>query len=388
MNFSEIILYIGLSQSLFASIGVMVKRPKHVTDWLLLSFLLLIAFKFLILIMGSIHGDFLDTDFSSGIIPLTFGPFIFLYSRFLISAHKRFHATHLLHFLPVVILTATYFIFFQGKLGFNDQDFLKDDGYLPVRVAYAAFYFAFTLTYTILTFIVLRNYNKSLSDRFSFSTGENKLYWLYFLASWFTLSFFSYFIIGGMNAVNFREVYNSQIVFNGGLTLLTFIISYFGLRQPHLFKRVLELKEERAKLPVEKTSTEKPKETTEKQGEIENAKELIEHLNQFMESERPFLNPELNVQDLATHLNIPRPQLTVLLNNYIGKNFFTYVNEYRIEAVKSKLTNPDLEHLTLLAIAYDSGFNSKSAFNTIFKQYVGVTPSEYKKALVHKDEAD
>ena len=63
----------------------------------------------------------------------------------------------------------------------------------------------------------------------------------------------------------------------------------------------------------------------------------------------------------------------------MGKNFYYLINEYRVGEVKKRLKNPKYKNLTILAIAYDSGFNSKSAFNTIFKDMTGLTPSQYLK---------
>ena len=66
-----------------------------------------------------------------------------------------------------------------------------------------------------------------------------------------------------------------------------------------------------------------------------------------------------------------------MINEHMGKNFYTLVNDYRIEEVKRRLQDPEYSNLTILAIAYDSGFNSKSSFNTIFKEKTGMPPSEY-----------
>ena len=68
----------------------------------------------------------------------------------------------------------------------------------------------------------------------------------------------------------------------------------------------------------------------------------------------------------------------------MGKNFYTLVNDYRIEEVKRRLEDPRYRNLTILAIAYDSGFNAKSSFNTIFKEQTGMTPSEYQKQVTSK----
>jgi AraC-like DNA-binding protein len=87
------------------------------------------------------------------------------------------------------------------------------------------------------------------------------------------------------------------------------------------------------------------------------------------------------LSELSAQINLAKHELTELLNVNIGKNFFTFVNEFRLKAVIRRLANPDYDHLTIMAIANDCGFNSKSTFNSLFKQAFGHTPSEYKKKL-------
>jgi len=69
--------------------------------------------------------------------------------------------------------------------------------------------------------------------------------------------------------------------------------------------------------------------------------------------------------------------LSQVINQQSGKNFFKFINEYRVEEAKRLLTDQSTQKYTILAIAYDCGFNSKSSFNTIFKQYTGKTPSDF-----------
>ena len=107
-----------------------------------------------------------------------------------------------------------------------------------------------------------------------------------------------------------------------------------------------------------------------------------EKITSFMSENQPFLNPELSLRDLADHLHIPHNQLSQLLNEGFGKNFSDFVNGYRLEVFKSKVSEPSLQHLTLLALAFESGFNSKTVFNTYFKKKMGMTPKAYWKEQV------
>lgn len=100
---------------------------------------------------------------------------------------------------------------------------------------------------------------------------------------------------------------------------------------------------------------------------------LIEH----MTTHQPYLDPELTLRTLAQQINIHPNQLSYLLNECMEKNFNEFVNQYRLQAFKTAALDPQNQHLNLLALAYDSGFNSKTVFNTYFKRCMGMTPRQY-----------
>jgi AraC-like DNA-binding protein len=74
-----------------------------------------------------------------------------------------------------------------------------------------------------------------------------------------------------------------------------------------------------------------------------------------------------------------------VINEHMGKNFYSLVNDYRVEEVKQRMEDPAYRNLTILAIAYDAGFNAKSSFNTIFKEKTGMTPSEYQRSVTSRN---
>lgn len=111
----------------------------------------------------------------------------------------------------------------------------------------------------------------------------------------------------------------------------------------------------------------------------EEDKGVIKALESLMITEKLYLDPELGLNGLALRLDVTPNHLSMLLNDHIGKNFHDYVNSYRIEEVKERLLNPIYNNLTISSIGGDCGFNSKSAFNRIFKNSTGKTPSEYRR---------
>jgi AraC-like DNA-binding protein len=92
---------------------------------------------------------------------------------------------------------------------------------------------------------------------------------------------------------------------------------------------------------------------------------------------KPYLNPDLSLRSLASDLEIHPNHLSWLLNNTIGKNFNEFVNHYRIETFKSIAKDPNNTHLTIEGLAYESGFSSKTVFNTYFKKETGLTPKQF-----------
>ena len=97
-------------------------------------------------------------------------------------------------------------------------------------------------------------------------------------------------------------------------------------------------------------------------------------------SKKPFLNPEYSLQMMAEDLSISRQKLSQTFNIGKQKNFYKIINEFRIEEVKQMINNPDFNHFSVLGIAFECGFNSKTSFNRIFKEETGHTPTSYKKS--------
>ena len=101
----------------------------------------------------------------------------------------------------------------------------------------------------------------------------------------------------------------------------------------------------------------------------------------FMAKQKPYLNPDLTLPKMADDLDVSTHHLSQVINERHGSNFFDYINRFRVEEVKRKIASKEFQNYTLLAIAMESGFNSKSAFNRVFKQITNSTPGEYKKSL-------
>lgn len=105
----------------------------------------------------------------------------------------------------------------------------------------------------------------------------------------------------------------------------------------------------------------------------------VEQVLQLMESEKPYLNPTLTLSELAEQINIPSHHLSQVINEKLECNFLDFVNQYRVKEAQELLTNPKNKNFTIMAIAYDAGFNSKSTFYAAFKKQTEMTPSEFRR---------
>lgn len=99
----------------------------------------------------------------------------------------------------------------------------------------------------------------------------------------------------------------------------------------------------------------------------------------YMEAEQPFLNADLSLRNLAKQFGLTPNQLSLVLNEGLGKNFNSFVNHYRVNEFKKRAKDPKYADITIVGLAYECGFNSKTVFNTYFKQITGLTPSQFLK---------
>ncbi|MCB0807445.1 MAG: helix-turn-helix domain-containing protein, partial [Bacteroidales bacterium] len=127
--------------------------------------------------------------------------------------------------------------------------------------------------------------------------------------------------------------------------------------------------------------TEEPEESTSQKALLDEktASQLADRLMEHIRVNKPYLEPALSIRSLAEQTDIHPNQLSWLLNEKFGKNFNDFINHFRVETFKKLAKDPKNKHLTLMALAYDSGFNSKTVFNTYFKKETGMTPKVFVK---------
>lgn len=166
--------------------------------------------------------------------------------------------------------------------------------------------------------------------------------------------------------------YNMYIDYTNTLLLLSlsYIFTYIFIQNPKIIHF------EKNKVGIKSFSK------YEKSGLNETeAQDYIKKMNQLMEKDKPFINSNYSLNDLSESLNLPNHIISEVLNGLIKQGFYDYINNYRIEEFKELLKNPDNQDEKILNLAFDAGFNSKTAFNNAFKKVTGITPSAYRKSL-------
>lgn len=307
--------------------------------------------------------DLIDLDIRSDVfwLPIHFlqflTPIVFYYSiAYYANPNYKFKKRDLVHMTFPIILLIILVIkqFYRENSNINNS--------LNALVIIQAFYFI------ILSYIKIQKHKKRIL-LFSSNTIQIDLKWLELII----LAIFSLVIFIGCYNLLFVEA-DLNLSANSVSLLIVFFISYNVLKQKEVF---LLNENERSLIISDEEQAEKEKRKVISDDELEGLKiRLIE----LMEEQKPFLDSELSLTQLADLMNLTPHQLSYLINAGFDDNFFLFVNRYRVQRVKELLLGKQNDHMTILGIAFESGFNSKTSFNTTFKKISGQTPSGFKKS--------
>jgi len=368
----------GVGLSFFLAILLLSKSKKTVADKILTGWLFLITIHLLSFYSRKmeLYPQTLGIEIP---LPLVHGPFLYLYTLALTNRIKSFRISAL-HFIPFIAVYIYLIPFFALPLEQKIYVY-KNEG-----VGYETFGLIKTVAniisgvlYVILSSIVLRKHRISIADQFSYTEKIN-LQWLQYLIYWIAVIWI--FVI-------FR---NDDWVF-GAAVLFILFIGFFGIKQVGVFhsqeftssKKNAEVtgnaKEENDIDESHSDATQEKRKYQKSGLSSESSETLHRQLNQIMSGEKLYCESELSLSELATRLNTQPNYLSQVINEREGKNFYDYINSQRIEEFKRLAVSPDNRKYTLLALAEQCGFNSKSSFNRYFKKVTGQSPSEFMTAV-------
>ena len=377
MDFIEPILYIGISQSFFAGLLIATRRPFTTANRLMTAWVFLFCIE---MIFALVNHAVLEI-YAFPFISFTYGPLLYLYVRHMANPSLKYQPWHTLHFVPFFVFFAVSVIFRNISLFDDLRGFFTIDRFTPLRIVYSACFFLSVTVYSILSFILIRRHQVHLRDIVSFTSEKITLNWLKILSITFYVGYIVIFILGGIDIIAGLVPFDPYILTFIFIAFFSFAYSFYAIRQPEMLDYPVAQREE-DDFAVHPGAEKYAKSGLRK----EQAEAYLTKLLSYMDDEKPYLDGDMTIHHLAQKTGIPRHYITEVLNEQYGRNFFTFVNEYRVREVISRINDPKYQHYTILAIAFDAGFNSKSTFNTIFKTYTGNTPSEYRNNLTKPPE--
>ncbi len=365
-----LIIFSGIGIALFIALVFATRRPFTLVNKIIIFLMIFLVLPMLFkynnhLFSSEIKDIFEFFRFS----PLVFGPFLYLYTLIMTDEMAGFNIKYLLHFLPFLAIVIFHFTIGLEKGGQHG------DSRSWIFVAGILFSLVF---YTIIILLNLRRHYRKVSDYYSYDSIMINLGWL----KWITLFFFiSYGFVIGASFLSpvyvFHPFFDPFHTPDIATTFFIITFSLFALKQSIVFKTEKSInKKQYNDESIQQNNERKYEKSGLKQ---DDEKIFYEKLENYMQSNKPYLDSDLTIADLAEKLDIPKHYVTEIINKRFENNFFMYINSYRIEEAKKKLSDEMYSGHSIIRIAYDCGFNSKSTFNAVFKKFTDVTPSCYRQ---------
>lgn len=255
-------------------------------------------------------------------------------------------------------------VIYLGLLITDLNTFILDESILVI------FLIVHALVFTFLSYFKIIKHQQQIK-LFSSNTVEIDLKWLEYIVLGIIIVAI---IIAVFNFVYFGLPLNLYI--NIIMLGAAFFITYNALRQKEIFPINEKHRDEVIAIEHDELIT------NAKKRKVLNDEELVElksKLNALMQEKHLYLNHDINLSSLSEEMKITPHQLSYITNNGFNQNFFQFINAYRVDKAKTLLLDKSSDKLTILGIAYESGFSSKTAFNTTFKKLTQQTPTEFKK---------
>lgn len=338
---------------IFAAYAFRAGKKSKLSNIFLTLFLIANLFYLLDFLLPDIDRIFkINTDFFNGIgstFCFLFGPTLYLFTETITHRDYNFQKNNLSHFALFVCVFLldvlsididAYFIYFI----FNIQVFL----------------------YLIASIQLIVKYRQRIKTYYS-SIDKINLTWLIYVVGAFLLMWSIDFINFYLSSFNLNTPVLSDILsFISILINFVFVILIFykALEEPQFLNDFTD----ETKIKYQGSHLTK-----------DDKRQFLSSIENHFIQEQAYLNSSLTILDVANALGISTKNISQVLNEMSHKNFYDFTNSYRINLAKEKLASTDDRGLTVLEILYDSGFNSKSAFNAAFKKHTGMTPTEFRR---------
>ena len=379
----NLIVFLGAAQGFILSSILLIKKEGNRKANIILS--LLIFFISLEIFHKYLNMSGLISEFSYFILIsepfyLILGPLIYLYTKFQISPELSFKKRHLLFIMPL-LLELTFYVKFYTKSTVDKlskiAELSLDSNYIEDYCFVWSIEAVYNIFFILLAIRLLYFFNKKIKNNFSNIEKINFKWLRTFLTisiSFFSIQLFLAIFIGSIDTI---EDTIALIYLLIGLIFLT--VGYRGLFQSLVPVVVENGKSEKTVIKDKNSDKAAPEKYSKSTLTDEFKMEIIGKLQKIMVEEKKYLETNLKLKNLAEEIDISTNNLSQIINEKLNKNFYDFVNSYRIDFAKELLLDPKKKHLTILAISYDVGFNSKSTFNRVFKEITSMTPTKFRE---------
>ena len=357
------IYVVGITITFFLVFILVNKKNKSTADTILTAWLSTTGLHLLLYYIYS-SSKYVTFPFFLGLeipLPLLHGPFLYLYTVALTNQEYK-KKINILHFIPFALALLSLFPFFV--LSFPKKIKVYQEEGKSYELLNSVIFIAIILSgifYTIMSLQKLEKHRKAIGEQFS-STEKINLKWL------------SYLILG-LSVIWVLVFFRIDKYIFSAVVFYVLFIGYFGIKQVNIFTNIAPQIPDEIIIDVqpEKIKYEKSKIST------DEANAIYQKLSVLMQIEKIYTDPELTLPYLAQKINVHPNTLSQIINSVEQKNFYDYINHQRVEEFKRLIPQSENQKFTLLALAFECGFNSKTAFNRNFKKATNLSPTEYLK---------
>lgn len=363
IGFLAVLNLLGAAQGVLLAVALLTTRGNKTANRLLAALTLTISIVVSGAVLLTSNYVFAFPHLSRLHQPFVFlaAPLLFLYLRELTAREQKFQRMDFLHFIPFVLCVIYLLPYFlqssAAKIQILVSEYIQADfgQWYYVR---SAVLITQVLVYLVLIVLSIVKYTRNVKQR---KSARDK-------AVMFEVRFFVLATAVLWCAVVLRYAIPTtpNLLVPLGASLLIYALGYLKMRRPEL--ETGEKDESSSRKYERSTLT------------AERSERYLDKLLNLMKQDKPFTDGDLTIQKLAEKLSIPAHHLSQTINERLGQTFSDFINSYRVEEAKKKLLDPGLKHLSVLGIAEEVGFNSKSSFNAVFKKHTNMTPSEFRNA--------
>lgn len=362
------LLTLGIVQAIFFALVLVLARRNSLPNKILFVWMLILAANLsgVLLAVSGFYRTYPNLFGYDTTLVFLHGPSLYLYVITSVSENPRLRSKYLIHIIPYLLFSIYLIFLLRFDHANATYEEIRKLFYEPnaILLVLEISIHALLIVYIIASSLTLHRFRTTVPKSYSFTEGID--------FQWLQMVLYAFLFISGLILVSLvlsdiLQLFSLEwkgYLFYVCMSLLPFYLFFHAIH-----RKVIYPSDEQLIIKKYKDST-----LTET-----DVRQIQTRLNDLMANEKPHLDGHLSIAKLAGMLDIHPKQLSQVINEKHGTHFFHFVNGYRVKEFESKINNPAYKNFSLLGIAFDCGFNTKSAFSKAFKRAHGITPSEFRK---------